>query len=179
MMTPTSEERIEVAERLRRQLKYMRENDSYREDVDILGCGNTAYRNIAWAVDENSNWEKGLYVHIVERLADLIDPTSTVELNRVVSDKHCGNMRWVPTCSACGSLLDGEVPRYCPNCGSRLVDDSHESGSCACWSASLIDEDRRLYDIQVDLADEDAMAAIGSILGRKTGGDAHGNRSAD
>lgn len=57
--------------------------------------------------------------------------------------------------------------------------DSHESGSCACWSASLIDEDRRLYDIQIDLADEDAMAAIGSILGRKTGGDAHGNRSAD
>ena len=57
--------------------------------------------------------------------------------------------------------------------------DSRELGSCACWSASLIDEDRRLYDIQVDLADEDAMAAIGSILGRKTGGDAHGNRSAD
>lgn len=57
--------------------------------------------------------------------------------------------------------------------------DSRESGSCACWSASLIDEDRRIYDIQIDLADEDAMAAIGSILGRKTGGDAHGHRSAD
>lgn len=57
--------------------------------------------------------------------------------------------------------------------------DSHDSGSCSCWSASLIDEDRRLYDIQIDLADEDAMAAIGSILGRKTGGDAHGNRSAN
>lgn len=57
--------------------------------------------------------------------------------------------------------------------------DSRELCSCACWSASLIDEDRRLYDIQVDLADEDAMAAIGSILGRKTGGDAHGDRSAD
>lgn len=57
--------------------------------------------------------------------------------------------------------------------------DSHESGRCACWSASLIDEDRRLYDIQIDLADEDAMAAIGSIIGRKTGGEVHGNRSAD
>lgn len=60
-----------------------------------------------------------------------------------------------------------------------LANDSHDLGSCACWSASLIDEDRRLYDIQIDLADEDAMAAIGSILGRNTGGDAHGNRSAD
>lgn len=57
--------------------------------------------------------------------------------------------------------------------------DSRESGSCACWSASPIDEDRRLYDVQIDLADEDAMAAIGSILGKRTGGDAHGNRSAD
>lgn len=112
------------------------------------------------------------------RLAYLIDPTSTVELTRVVFDEHC-RTRWVPTCSACGSPLDGDVPRYRPNCGSRLLDDSHESGSCACWSASLIDEDRRLYDIQVDLADEDAMAAICSILGRKTGGDAHGNGSAD
>ena len=75
--------------------------------------------------------------------------------------------------------VNDEPYRYCPNCGARLVDDSRESGSCACWSASLIDEDRRLYDIQIDLADEDAMAAIGSILGKKTGGDAHGHRSAD
>lgn len=113
------------------------------------------------------------------RLADLIDPTSTVEPKRVVSDRHCGHMRWVPMCSACGRPLDGEVPRYCPNCGSRLMDDSREHGSCACRSASLVDEDRRLHGIQVDSADEDAMAAIGSILGKRTGGDAHGNRSAD
>lgn len=60
-----------------------------------------------------------------------------------------------------------------------MAGDSRELGSCACWSASLIDEDRRLYDIQVDLADEYAMAAIGSILGKKAGGEAHGNGSAD
>lgn len=104
------------------------------------------------------------------RLAYLIDPTCHLASD---ADNH------IPHCDMCGTAIYGLPTRYCPNCGARAVSDSHGSGSCACWSASLIDEDRRLYDIQVDLADEDAMAAIGSILGRKTGGEAHGNRSAD
>lgn len=115
MTAPTSEERREVAARLRRQLKYMRENDSYREDVDILGCGNTAYRNIAWAVDENSNWEKGLYVHIVERLADLIDPTCHVDVNKH-GRAYCTNCGCDDWCLADGS-------HFCPNCGARVVSD--------------------------------------------------------
>lgn len=55
-------------------------------------------------------------------------------------------------------------------------------GSCACWSATLVDVDRRLYDIQVDLADKGAMAAIGAVLGTrysKMGGAVHGDRSAN
>ena len=119
-MTPTNEERREVAARLRRQLKYMRENDSYREDVDILGCGNAAYRNIAWAVDENSNWEKGHYVHIVERLADIIDPTCEVEGSKplYMDDEtefqlSCGHAVW---------MVSNCPPAYCPECGARVVD---------------------------------------------------------
>lgn len=162
-----SENRQEVAARLREAII----DDGH---LDMPGGKQGFQMTLQRLIGTSNPTRPALYA----RLADLIDPTSTVELTRVVFDEHC-RTRWVPTCSACGSTLDGEVPRYCPNCGSRLVDDSHESGSCACWSASLIDEDRRLYDIQVDLADEDAMAAIGSILGRKTGGDAHGNRSAD
>lgn len=127
----TSEERREVAERLRRQLKYMRDNDSYREDVDVLGCGNTAYRNIAWAVDENSNWEKGLYTHIVERLADLIDPTCHIVLRQSDSD-FTDEPHYM--CSRCGKesiyvyerndyTLAGIVSHapYCSNCGARVV----------------------------------------------------------
>ena len=163
-----SENRQEVAARLREAII----DDGHLD----MPCGKQGFQMTLQRLIGTSNPTRpALYA----RIADLIDPTSTVEMKRVVADNHCGHMRLVPTCSACGRLLDGEVPRFCPNCGSRLVDDSRELGSCACWSASLIDEDRRLYDIQVDLADEDAMAAIGSILGRKTGGDAHGNGSAD
>ena len=163
-----SENRREVAERLREAIV----DDGH---ADMPGEKRGFQVTLRRIIGTSNPTRPALYA----RLADLMDPTSTVEMKRVVSDKHCGHMRWVPMCSACGRLFDGEVPRFCPNCGSRLVSDSRESGSCACWSASLIDEDRRLYDIQIDLADEDAMAAIGSILGRKTGGDAHGHRSAD
>ena len=50
--------RHEVAENLRRQLRYMRENDDYEKDVDVTECGNTAYRNIAWAVEPYGNSKK-------------------------------------------------------------------------------------------------------------------------
>lgn len=50
-MTFTNEERREVAENLRKQLMAMREDDRYKKDVDVVECGNTAYRNIAWSVE--------------------------------------------------------------------------------------------------------------------------------
>lgn len=131
--------RREVAARLRRQLKYMRENDSYREDVDILGCGNTAYRNIAWAVEPYGNEEKGNYVHICETLADLIEP----------QERTCNDMsddESVFECSRCGcavSLYTAEADvfenvtygttltmpngrggelSFCPHCGARITE---------------------------------------------------------
>ena len=73
-MTFTSDERREVAKRLREQLRYMREDNCYEEDLNVVDCGNSAYRNIAGSVEPYGNFEKGNYVHIVERLADLIDP---------------------------------------------------------------------------------------------------------
>ena len=66
-------------------------------------------------------------------------------------------------------------------CARRRPRARHGDGirtGAAAARAGPIDEDRRLHDIQADLADEDAMAAIGSMPGRKAGGDAHGNRSA-
>lgn len=170
-MAPTNEERREVAERLR----------DYSHDFDSGDPNPFFYVAKAAFGDVDAH----TYHSVFARLADLIDPTC-----RNTLPQNWGTFE----CSECGAQLevcsvfmttsgndDSEpiIPNYCQECGARVVDDSRESGSCACWSASLIDEDRRLYDIQIDLADEDAMAAIGSILGRKTGGDAHGNRSAD
>ena len=68
------DERREVAARLREQVRYMRENNCYEEDLNAVDCGNSAYRSIAWSVEPYGNFEKGNYVHILERLADLIDP---------------------------------------------------------------------------------------------------------
>ena len=58
-MAPTSNERREVAKRLRKQLMYMRKNNSYDEDVNVVDCGNSAYRNIAGSVEPYGNLEKG------------------------------------------------------------------------------------------------------------------------
>ena len=112
----TSTERREVAKRLREQLRYMRENNCYDEDLNVVGCGNSAYRNIAWSVEPYGNLEKGNYVHILDRLADLIDPTC----NKVIPSEIEGYV----FCSKCGAEI-GEygVPNYCHNCGARVVRD--------------------------------------------------------
>lgn len=125
-MEINSKRRHEVAENLRRQLSIMRENESYEEDVDVVECGNTAYRNIAWAVEPYGNLEKGNYAHIIELLADLIDrPTC----------RNVSGHQDVFECSECRCKVDivgeecneyGEVfstpfmPRFCPNCGAEV-----------------------------------------------------------
>lgn len=117
-MAPTSEERREVAENLREQLRYMRKNNSYDEDVNLVDCGNSAYRNIAGSVEPYGNFEKGNYVHIVERLADMIDPTCILQ-DATWDDGTC---KWGCICSACGAHLEYEYAQdlaYCPECGAR------------------------------------------------------------
>lgn len=52
--------RRRVAENLRKQLIAMRKNDSYEKDVDVAECGNTTYRNIAWAVEPYGNLKKAI-----------------------------------------------------------------------------------------------------------------------
>lgn len=176
----TSEERREVAASMREA----RDSISFLPNTPVEQRAYDAYKIILACI----GYKRG---NIFDILADLIDPTCHMDAidTGEQADYECSEH--IMHCLKCGAEFGyvlysedrgvsmDDKPRFCPNCGSRLVDDSHESGSCACWSASLIDEDRRLYDIQIDLADEDAMAAICSILGRKTGGDAHGNRSAD
>ena len=125
-MQPTSDERREVAERLREQLRCMREDDSYREDVDILRCGNTAYRNIAGSVEPYGNFGKGNYVHIVERLADLIDPTCHVIPGKAVAELKDGT-RLTGVLLSCGHAVFGvsakDMPRFCCECGARITNE--------------------------------------------------------
>lgn len=48
-MVVSDKERREVATRLRNQLTYMRENgEYYKNDLDVVECGNSAYRNFSF-----------------------------------------------------------------------------------------------------------------------------------
>lgn len=131
----TNDDRREVAERLRNELRYMRGNDRYEEDEDEVECGNSAYRNIAGSVELGGNFEKGNYVHIVERLADLIDPTCDMDAVDTGEQADYECREHIMHCSACnaefGYVLYSEdrgvsmddKPRFCPNCGARVVDE--------------------------------------------------------
>lgn len=78
----SDDERREVAARLRNQLTYMRENgEYYKNDLDLVECGSSAYRNIADSVEKYSNNFTGYYIPIVEKLADLIDIPTCVMTN--------------------------------------------------------------------------------------------------
>lgn len=109
-MTPTSAERREVAERLR-ETKAECDKRDYPWMVDDLMQ--------ALGFETYEDGEDGIF----DYLADLIDPTCTAELKRVVVDEHYRHTRLIPTCSVCGSPLDGGIwiPRFCPSCGARRV----------------------------------------------------------
>lgn len=88
----TSDERIDVAERLRKARGIM-------AFVDALG------------IDLDSDW---CWTDVSRRVADLIDPTCKI----VPFDEE--SMR-LPHCSVCGQPMLKPWPNHCPNCGARLV----------------------------------------------------------
>lgn len=65
--------RSDVAKNLRVQLNYMRKHEElYKRDLDSMQCGNRAYRCIACSVEKGGNFLSGNYIHIVEKLAEII-----------------------------------------------------------------------------------------------------------
>lgn len=93
-MIPTSEERREVAQMLRIEVRDKDTSLDYpinRIINDVLGV------NGAWGAKA------------ARILADLIDPTCTSVLAK-------------GKCSVCGEPL-GSHANYCPKCGARVVDD--------------------------------------------------------
>lgn len=123
-MEINDDRRREVAKNLRKQLRCMRENDSYEKDVDVAECGNTAYRNIAWAVEPYGNVKKGNYVHIIELLADLIDCPTCRLCHTDTELATDGYPIRVYECSNCGRAFDNlyDEYEYCPHCGAEVVE---------------------------------------------------------
>ena len=87
----TSDERREVAERLRKAHGIMK-------FVDALG------------IDLDSDW---CWTDVSRRVADLIDPTC-----RIVSGDADNHM---PHCNLCGTGNFDLLPKYCKGCGARIV----------------------------------------------------------
>lgn len=131
----TDSERCEVAARMRNQLTYMRENgEYYKNDLDLVKCGNSAYRNIADSVEKYSNNFTGYYIPIVEKLADLIDRPMCHDLVEHKQDPfipgkqmadgyfHCSNCDWSGQLweyIGFGDMLAYE-PVHCPKCGEEI-----------------------------------------------------------
>lgn len=110
----SDEERREVAARLRNNLVYMRDNrEFYENDLDVVKCGNKAYRNIANSVERFANFEDGNYIHICETLADLIDRPVTHNIA-----EHPGFK-----CKLCGDEWPLDIGfDYCPRCGAEVME---------------------------------------------------------
>ena len=103
-MVPTSDERREVAERLRKAANFDEWLDLTIENA-ILGVFGEVRRPIA------------------DTLADLIDPTCEMEAAGDVPALVKGSLETF-FCSECGSPIYNDVnPSYCLYCGHRVVSD--------------------------------------------------------
>lgn len=106
----TSDERREVAENLRYMDQYesIRYKEQFFDELAETVVGFEDYHDFGT---------------VIEKLADLIDPTC--EIVRPATPDKFG------VCSACGALVNMRdavanatnylKPRYCPNCGARVV----------------------------------------------------------
>lgn len=112
-MTPTSDERREVAERLRAQARTVSHDRRYlwqRLEIAVNGWRYGAMVDESYAFDND----------VLSRIADLIDPTCEM----VVKNGHA-------YCGKCGHRLAGECEveedyyefrPFCPDCGARVVE---------------------------------------------------------
>lgn len=131
-MAPTSDERREVAERLRGNIVYARTHDLNGDCAmgsdKCVETRCTLYNDIASCIEECGNFNLSAE-EVFTRLADLIDPKCEVMevpdndefMVRVVSGfacKRCGHEAIVER-NCDGSA---EPPRFCPCCGARVVE---------------------------------------------------------
>ncbi|MGO5267417.1 hypothetical protein ACTQ1D_01885 [Parafannyhessea umbonata] len=131
-MAPTSDERREVARKLREDLPVARNvQEGYVAIMQTIGV-----RPCLLMVDGQSGdrFDVTAYEEGAARLADLIDPTCSMDAidTGEQADHEC--REHIMHCSNCnaefGYVLygeDGDVsmddkPKFCPECGKRVVD---------------------------------------------------------
>ena len=118
-MEQTSDERREVAERLRKEANGYRRNRAHgvRTEID-LGDVPGVFQDMT-----HFCWLHGTVrcEDMLDRLADLIDPTCHIEDDDWASQQCMGPML---SCDRCGNAfpeINGPY-QYCPCCGARVVE---------------------------------------------------------
>lgn len=97
--------REEVAKKIRR--------------IDEYDC----YEMAIYEIDTIIGTEKSpLFSDFLNRLADLIDPTCEITLDKELSQEVQDDMFRCNKCNAAFPRINGEY-RYCPHCGARVVRD--------------------------------------------------------
>ena len=119
MAAPTSDERREVAARLRKEANGYRRNRAHgvRTEID-LGDVPGVFQDMT-----HFCWLHGTVrcEDMLDRLADLIDPTCHIEDDDWASQQCMGPML---SCDRCGNAfpeINGPY-QYCPCCGARVVE---------------------------------------------------------
>lgn len=114
-MTPTSDERCEVAERMRTLADG--ENPMTECSVDAL--------YIALGLPYSGT---GIECAVIGYLADLIDPTCRVSFVELIEDEVGLTVGWEfnLTCGHTAEMPWNNAPAYCPHCGARVAEDDGE-----------------------------------------------------
>lgn len=104
----SNEERREVAENLRnltigRSIQY---KEQFFDELAEVVVGFEDYHD---------------FNVVLEKLSDLIDPQERTCKN--VCDEDETTLQYSFVCSECGAICSDVSPRYCPNCGAKVVDE--------------------------------------------------------
>lgn len=114
-MTPTSDERREVAARLRTAAKTKSGSADYLWNRLQIAVNGWKFGDV---IDESYVFDND----VLARLADLIDTTC-----RMTNTSSCNGLgMWGCVCSACGANIEclrAKSINYCPHCGARVVND--------------------------------------------------------
>jgi 23S rRNA G2069 N7-methylase RlmK/C1962 C5-methylase RlmI len=109
---PTSEERYEVAARLR---------DAAMDEGSGYAC-EVFYARLSLLLFGDAGLER-TDVEVFDRLAELIDPTCGVEDMELTDE--CDEATPYTLTLSCGHIMGAEhtedIPAYCPVCGARVV----------------------------------------------------------
>lgn len=122
-MAPTSDERREVAARLRERPVARNIKESYVAIVQAVGVRPCL---LSHEGESGDRFDAAAYAEVLDRLADLIDPTCHAEQDYDRDEPIQG--RWWK-CEKCGEYFvyeRGFEPSFCPYCGARVIGNGNE-----------------------------------------------------